>query len=111
MALWGERGASVELRVGATAAVELFGESPSRALVTCRPEAEQRLIRVAVRHGVPLRRLGQTGGAQLRIELRGEGATGAAEGRGSDIADPLEIDLASLHHAWSSGLPALFGED
>jgi phosphoribosylformylglycinamidine synthase len=110
MAMWGDRGASLRVRVGATPAVELFGESPSRAVVTCRPDSWAALARLAARHGVPLERLGHTGGRQLRIELQGEGATGAAEGRGTDIADPIEADVESLRHAWSAALPALMAE-
>jgi phosphoribosylformylglycinamidine synthase II len=108
MAIWGGRGASIQLRVRATPAVELFGESPSRAIVSCSPAAWARLSAIAARHSLPLELLGTTGGRQLRIELQGEGATGAAEERGADIADPIEVDVAELRHAWSAGLPALF---
>jgi phosphoribosylformylglycinamidine synthase len=109
MAMWGSRGASLHLRVGATPAVELFGEAPSRAVVTCKPAAWERLAAIADRHGVPLEELGVTGGETLRIGLRGEGSTGAAEDRGAGIADPIEVDLATLRHAWESALPRLFG--
>ena len=108
MAMWGERGAALQLHVRATPAVELFGESPSRIVVTCRPMDWARLAAIAAEHGVPLERLGLTGGDRLRIELVGEGATGAAEERGADIADPIEVELASLRHAWAAGLPAMF---
>ena len=103
-----ERGAEVQLPVRATPAVELFGESPSRVVVTCRPAAWPRLAAVAAEHGVTLERLGLTGGQRLSVELVGEGATGAAEERGADIADPIDVELASLRHAWAGGLPALF---
>jgi phosphoribosylformylglycinamidine synthase len=108
MAVWGERGAELQLAVRATPAVELFGESPSRVVVTCRPADWPRLATLAAAHGLPLERLGLTGGDRLRVELVGEGATGAAEERGADIADPIEVELASLGHAWAGGLPALF---
>jgi phosphoribosylformylglycinamidine (FGAM) synthase-like enzyme len=110
MALWGERGADLRLRVGATPAVELFGEAPSRAVVTCRPASWEHLAAVADGHGVLLEPLGTTGGRALRIELQGEGATGAAEDRGADTADPLDVDLATLRHAWVSALPRIFAE-
>ena len=58
---------------------------------------------------MPLETLGKTGGEVLRIQLRGEGSTGAAEDRGAGVADPVEVDLASLRHAWESALPRLFG--
>jgi phosphoribosylformylglycinamidine synthase len=108
MALWGDRGADLRLRVGATPAVELFGEAPSRAVVTCRPASWERLAAIADRHALPLELLGNTGGRNLRIELQGHGATGAAEERGGDIADPVDVDLATLRHAWTSALPRLF---
>jgi phosphoribosylformylglycinamidine synthase len=108
MAMWGGRGADLHLRVGATPAVELFGEGPSRAVVCCRQSAWEPLAAIADRHGVPLEPLGATGGDALRIELRGEGSTGAAEDRGAGIADPVEVDVAALRHAWESALPRLF---
>jgi len=108
MVIWGGRGADLHLRVGGTPAVELFGEAASRAVVTCRAPAWEPLAAIADRHGVPLEPLGMTGGQTLRIELRGEGSTGAAEDRGAGIADPVEVDLATLRHAWESALPRLF---
>jgi phosphoribosylformylglycinamidine synthase len=110
LAIWGGRGAQLHLRVGATPAVELFGEAPSRAVVTCRPSAWEPLAAIADRHGVPLETLGSTGGATLRVELRGEGSTGAAEDRGAGIADPVEVNVATLRHAWESAVPRIFGE-
>ena len=108
MAMWSDIGADLHLRVSASPAVNLFGESPSRAVVTCRPDAWPALAATALRHGVPLEELGTTGGHRLRIELRGQGATGAAEERGTGIADPIEVDVASLRHTWESALPRLF---
>lgn len=107
MAIWGGRGADLHLRVGATPAVELFGEAPSRAVVTCRPGDWERLAAIADRYDVLLEPLGETGGELLRIELRGEGSTGAAEDRGAGIADPVEVEVATLRHAWESALPRL----
>ncbi len=43
------------------------------------------------------------------IELAGEGATGAAEERGSRIADALDVALDDLRHAWEHGLPRALG--
>jgi hypothetical protein len=53
--------------------------------------------------------LGSTGGSHLVVELGGEGATGAAEERGSRIADALEVTVADLRHAWEQGLPRALG--
>ena len=55
------------------------------------------------------RRWATTGGTRLVIELAGEGATGAAEERGSRIADALEVPVADLRHAWEHGLPRALG--
>jgi hypothetical protein len=45
------------------------------------------------------------------IELTGQGATGAAEARGSGVADPLEVSLDDLLHAWDHGLTRALGEE
>ena len=64
---------------------------------------------LAERSGVPLAELGTGGGMRLRVELVGEGATGAAEGRGAGIADALEVMVVDLRHAWEQGLPRALG--
>jgi hypothetical protein len=53
--------------------------------------------------------LGTIGGDRLRIELTGEGATGAAEERGSRVADALDVSLADLRHTWDHGLARALG--
>jgi hypothetical protein len=45
----------------------------------------------------------------LLIELAGDGATGAAEERGSRVADALEVRVDDLRHAWEHGLPRALG--
>jgi hypothetical protein len=45
----------------------------------------------------------------LRIELTGQGATGAAEERGSRVADALDVSLADLRHTWDHGLARALG--
>ena len=45
----------------------LFGESQSRILVSLAPEAWDALAALAGEHGVPLHRLGRTGGERVRI--------------------------------------------
>jgi hypothetical protein len=64
---------------------------------------------LAERHALPVTALGTTGGARLVVELAGEGATGAAEERGSRIADAIDVDLAELRHAWEHGLSRALG--
>jgi hypothetical protein len=90
-------------------AVELFGESPSRLVVTCRPRFGPALALLARQHGLPVEEIGVVGGDRLVIELAGSGATGAAEERGSRVADALEVPVADLRHAWDHGLARALG--
>ena len=47
----------------------------------------------------------------LRAELAGAGATGAAEERGSGVADAIDVPLADLARSWERGLPRALGWD
>jgi phosphoribosylformylglycinamidine synthase II len=109
MAIWGGRGARLRLAVGDTPAVELFGESPSRLVVEAAPRHVPALVLLARHHGLPAEELGATGGDRLLIELAGAGATGAAEERGSRVADALDAAVADLRHAWEHGLARALG--
>ncbi len=109
MAAWGDRGATLRVGVGDSPAVALFGESPSRLVVEAVPRHVPALVLLARHHGLPAEGLGTTGGERLVIELAGEGATGAAEERGSRIADAVEVRLADIRHAWEHGLPRALG--
>jgi phosphoribosylformylglycinamidine synthase subunit PurL len=111
MAMWGDRGAEVRLPSAMSPAVELFGESPSRIVVTTPARFAPALVLLARHHGLPVEVLGSVGGERLRIELVGAGATGASEERGSTIADALEVPIAALRHAWDVGLPRALGWD
>ncbi len=108
-AMWGGHGAGVRLGVSNSPAVELFGESPSRIVVTTRPRHAAAMTLLARQHGLPVEEIGIVGGDRLVIELTGAGATGAAEERGSRVADALEVPLADLRHAWDHGLPRALG--
>jgi phosphoribosylformylglycinamidine synthase len=109
-AMWGDLGAHLQVSVGSAPAAELFGEGPGRVVVSVDPTCWTDLQALALRHDLPLRRLGTVGGHRLRIKLTGEGATGAAEDRGSGVADEVDEALAVLRHAWQSGLPRALGE-
>ena len=111
MCMWGGRGAQLRLAVGDSPAVGLFGESPSRLVVELAPRHLPAFELLARHHGLPVEVLGLTGGERLVVELGGEGATGAAEERGSRIADALEVPIADLRHAWEQGLPRALGWD
>jgi phosphoribosylformylglycinamidine synthase len=109
MAMWGGRAGRFRVAVAGAPAVALFGESPSRAVVAARADAVPALVALAAEHRVPLVELGVTGGERLVIDLAGEGATGAAEGRGARVADAVDVALADLCHAWEHGLPRALG--
>ena len=61
--------------------------------------------------GLPVEVLGTVGGDGFVIELAGAGATGAAEERGSRVADSVDLVVADLRHAWDQGLPRALGWD
>jgi len=90
-------------------AVDLFGEAPSRIVVTCRPRYVAALELLARQHGLPTEALGTVGGERLVMELTVAGATGAAEERGARVADTLNVPLADLRHAWEHGLARALG--
>ena len=74
------------------------------------------LVLLARQHGLPIEDLGEVterpsdgSPARLGVELHGAGATGAAEDRGSRVADALTVDVADLRHAWTGGLERALG--
>jgi phosphoribosylformylglycinamidine synthase len=112
-AVWADHerglGARLRLPVRNAPAVELFGESPSRIIVTCRPRHVAAVASLGRQHGLPVDEVGVVGGDRVVIELAGSGATGAAEERGSRVADALDVPLAELRHAWDEGLNRALG--
>jgi phosphoribosylformylglycinamidine synthase len=108
-AIWGGRGARLRLPIGGAPAVDLFGESPSRLVLSCRPRHGPALVLLARQYGLPVDELGVVGGDRLEIEMAGSGATGAAEERGSRVADAVDVAIADLRHAWEHGLARALG--
>jgi phosphoribosylformylglycinamidine synthase subunit PurL len=112
-AMWaaGDRGlgATVRLHAACSPAAELFGESPSRIVVSCRRRHASAVVLLARQHGLPVEEIGVVGGSRLVIELTGAGSTGAAEERGSRVADAVDVPLAALRHAWDHGLGRALG--
>jgi phosphoribosylformylglycinamidine synthase len=108
-AMWGGQGAIVRIAIGHSPAVDLFGESPSRLVLTCRPRYAAALELLARQHGLPVDAIGSVGGDRLVVELVLAGATGNAEERGGGVADALEVPLRDLHHAWDHGLGRALG--
>jgi phosphoribosylformylglycinamidine synthase len=108
-AMWSGRGATVRLAHVGSPAVGLFGESPSRLVVTARPVHAAALVLLARQHGLPVELIGTVGGDRLVIEATSASAMGAAEERGGRVADTLEVPLDELHHAWHHGLTRALG--
>ncbi len=108
-AMWGDLGASVRIAVAHSPAVDLFGESPSRLVLTCRPRYAAALALLARQHGLPVEAVGSVGGDHLVIELSMAGASGNIEDRGGGVADALEVPVADLRHAWDHGLARALG--
>jgi phosphoribosylformylglycinamidine synthase len=112
-AIWADQdrglGATLRLPVANSPAVDLFGESPSRLVVSCRPRHAPALALLARQHGLAVEELGVVGGERLVVELAGAGATGAAEERGSRVADALDVAVRDLRHAWDTGLSRALG--
>jgi phosphoribosylformylglycinamidine synthase II len=108
-AIWGDIGAHVRLPIESSPAVDLFGESPSRLVLTARPRHAPALILLARQHGQAVESIGVVGGDHLVVDLAGSGATGAAEERGSRVADSLEVPIADLRHTWDHGLARALG--
>jgi phosphoribosylformylglycinamidine synthase len=108
-AMWGGIGASVRVPTSMSPAVELFGEGPSRIVVTATARHAPALTLLARQHGLPVETLGVVGGDRLRIQLVGTSSTGASEERGSTIADVLDVPVTALRHAWDHGLDRALG--
>jgi phosphoribosylformylglycinamidine synthase len=108
-AMWGDLGATVRVPTSMSPAVELFGESPSRLVVTATHRRAPALTLLARQHGLPIETLGAVGGDRLTIQLVDSSSTGASEERGSTITDLLDVHLTALRHAWDNGLTRALG--
>jgi phosphoribosylformylglycinamidine synthase subunit PurL len=67
----GPLGATVTLDEGASAAASIFGETPSRVLISFEESQRTRLERIAAQAGAPLKVIGRVGGPRLRINVGG----------------------------------------
>ena len=108
-ALWSGLGARVRLPVASSPAVDLFGESPSRLVLSVAPEHVAAITGLAREHGLPAEVVGHVGAERFVLELAGAGANGAAEERGSGVADAIDVSLGDLRHAWDHGLSRSLG--
>jgi phosphoribosylformylglycinamidine synthase len=108
-AMWGDIGARVRIPAASSPAAELFGESPSRLVLSASPRFTPALELLARHHGLHIETVGEVGGDRLVVGLTGAGATGSAEERGSGVADALDVAVADLRHAWEHGLSRALG--
>ncbi len=83
-------GAEVTLRMTGRADVALFGEGPSRVVVTVTPERAAEFEALMAECAIPWRWIGTTGGERLVI-------------RDSGGEVMVDVDCARLEHAWRTG--------
>jgi phosphoribosylformylglycinamidine synthase II len=74
----------------------LFGETPSRVIVSVDEEQVDALLSRASAAGVPARLLGATGGNRVRIRVDGQ--------------DAIDLDVMEAEHAWRSGVERYFAQ-
>jgi phosphoribosylformylglycinamidine synthase II len=84
-------GAQVKVTGTARPDLLLFGENPSRVIVSYEPSRREELERIAAQAGAPFARIGTVGGDHLQIE-------GA-----------LSVPVADLSREWRSGIPRVLG--
>jgi phosphoribosylformylglycinamidine synthase subunit PurL len=88
-ALW--RGVGVSVTLEGDAFAGLFGESTARAVVACPDASVDRVLALAAEAGVPVARLGRTGGQSVAVD------------------GVFDVPLNELRGAHEGTLPALFG--
>jgi phosphoribosylformylglycinamidine synthase len=67
-------GATIDLNGALPVAAQLFGETPSRIIVSFHESARTRLAEIAAQFNCPLAIIGRVGGAELRITIEGQPA-------------------------------------
>jgi phosphoribosylformylglycinamidine synthase len=102
MALWGDRGAHLVLGGGFRPTLDLFGEGPSRVLVTYRSTDEAAVVNLAADHALPLVRLGLTGGDRLFVAVDD---LAESAGRSVQRESVLDVHLSVLRQTWASAMP------
>ena len=84
------KGAAVKLSPGAVPAhAYLFGEDPTRVVLSFAPGKQKDIEETCRRHGVPCEMVGEVGGDALKLE----GMT--------------SVPVASLNRAYRSGIPSV----
>lgn len=86
-------GAQVEVVLGGRADEVLFGEAPSRVVVSFDPSRLSDMEALAVKHRVPFKVIGQVGGNRLVVMANGRKL--------------IDEDVATLHRLWQEAIPCL----
>lgn len=87
-------GVNVELDDALAPVATLFAESQGRIVVSCDPNRTQDVIRIAMDHGVPARKIGA-------VKDRGESFHVTA------LSGRIEAELSKLHDAYFGAIPAI----
>ena len=84
----------------------LFGETQSRVIITALPKSRGRIEELARRHHVPIKKIGVTGGANLKITL---GSQQVVKTRLLRAVTPNVIDtpIEKLRRVYEEAIPKL----
>ncbi len=80
----------------------LFGESPSRVVLSVSPAHVERALAIAGECGVPARDIGSVGGEDLVMQIQGrvDGQSGGTSG----ARDVIHVPAATLYESWHGSL-------
>ncbi len=83
----------------------LFGESPSRVVLSVSPDHAGRVLAIAGACGVPAGDIGSVGGEDLVIRVQGrvDGQSGGA-GETGGAREAIHVPVATLYEQWSRSL-------
>ena len=71
-AISGKKGAKISLQTSLREDIELFSESPPRALITVSPEKVEEVLKIAYEYQVPAQKVGVVEGKDIVIDVNGK---------------------------------------
>ena len=71
-AIAGKKGAKISLQTSLREDIELFSESPPRALITVSPEKVEEVLKIAYEYQVPAQKVGVVEGKDIVIDVNGK---------------------------------------
>ena len=89
-------GATVELEGDMRKDAILFGEAPSRIIVSVRKDKSAALEKIAKRHSIYCKALGNVGGEKLTVQCGG--------------TKVIDLPLIKLSHTWRNAIPSRLGK-